>query len=47
MDFIHQYIDRNRIWDSELEKKLKSFYEALDWDLYSEDAQAIDAFFSF
>lgn len=47
MDFIHQYIDRNRIWDSELEKKLKSFYEALKWDLYSEDAQAIDEFFSF
>ena len=47
MDFIHQYIDRNRIWDSELEKKLKSFYEAMKWDLYSEDAEAIDAFFTF
>jgi DNA polymerase elongation subunit (family B) len=47
MDFINQYVDRNKIWDAELEKKLKDFYAALKWDMYSVDAEAIDAFFSF
>jgi DNA polymerase elongation subunit (family B) len=47
MDFINQYIDRNRIWDAELEKKLKHFYEALNWTLYSEDEEAISEFFAF
>lgn len=47
MDFINTYIDRNRIWDAELEKKLVNFYEAMKWDLYSEEAETIDQFFSF
>ena len=47
MDFINSYVDRNRIWDAELERKLKDFYAALKWDLYSEDAATIDEFFSF
>jgi hypothetical protein len=47
MDFIGTYVDRNRIWDAELERKLKDFYAALKWNLYSEDAASIDEFFSF
>ena len=47
MDFINKYIDRNAIWDAELEKKLVDFYTALKWNMYSENAAAIDAFFSF
>jgi hypothetical protein len=47
MDFISQYIDRNRIWDAELEKKIIDFYTAMKWKMYSENAAAIDEFFSF
>jgi DNA polymerase elongation subunit (family B) len=47
MDFIHQYIDRNAIWDAELEKKLVDFYAALRWGIYSEHAAAIEQFFNF
>ncbi len=47
MDFINTYVDRNKIWDAELEKKLKDFYAALKWDMYSVDSEAIDEFFSF
>ncbi len=47
IDFINKYIDRNAIWDAELEKKLVDFYTALKWNMYSENAAAIDAFFSF
>lgn len=47
MDFLATYIDRNRIWDSELQKKLEDFYKALKWEIFSEDGAAIDEFFSF
>jgi DNA polymerase elongation subunit (family B) len=47
MDFIETYVDRTAIWNSELEKKLKAFYEALKWDIYSEEQEAIDTFFTF
>jgi DNA polymerase elongation subunit (family B) len=47
MDFINQYIDRTAIWNAELEKKLNDFYNAMRWEMYSEDAETIDQFFSF
>lgn len=47
MDFINQYIDRTAIWNAELEKKLNDFYNALRWEMYSENAETIDQFFSF
>ena len=47
MSFIAKYIDRNKIWDSELQSKLETFYEALKWDIYNEDGDTIDAFFDF
>jgi DNA polymerase elongation subunit (family B) len=47
MDFITKYIDRTAIWNAELEKKLTAFYEALKWEIYSEDQQVIDTFFKF
>ena len=47
MDFITTYIDRTAIWNSELEKKLKAFYGALKWDIYSEEQATIDTFFIF
>jgi len=47
MDFISKYIDRNRIWDTELQSKLEDFYQALKWEIFSVDGAAIDEFFSF
>lgn len=47
MDFLNNYIDRNRIWESELQKKLKDFYNAVGWDIFSVDGDKIDEFFSF
>jgi DNA polymerase elongation subunit (family B) len=47
MDFINQYIDRTAIWNAELEKKLNDFYNAMRWEMYSENAETIDQFFSF
>lgn len=47
MNFINTYIDRDAIWDAELEKKLVDFYAALKWDMYSENVAAIKQFFSF
>jgi hypothetical protein len=47
MNFINNNIDRNRIWDAELEKKIADFYTAMRWQMYSENAAAIDEFFSF
>lgn len=45
MDFILKYVDREAIWAAELEKKLVAFYEALGWELYSEQQTVIDEFF--
>ena len=47
MDFIDNNIDRNKIWESELEGKLSDFYTALRWSMYSENAAAIEQFFTF
>lgn len=47
MDFILTYIDREAIWNSELEKKLKAFYEALRWDFYCDEIEAVQQFFTF
>lgn len=47
MNFIHTYIHRTKIWDAELEEKLRDFYKALKWEMYSEAAATIDEFFSF
>jgi hypothetical protein len=47
MNFINKYIDRNRIWNSELEGKFKDFYAALRWNMYSENSETIDEFFNF
>lgn len=47
MDYLAKYIDRNRLWDSELHNKLVTFYTALSWEIYNESGETIDEFFSF
>lgn len=46
-DFISKYIDRDKIWQSELQSKLEDFYLAMKWDIFSVDGAKIDEFFSF
>ena len=47
MDFISEYVDRSKIWEAELQKKLAAFYEAMRWTMFNVDSEKIDEFFSF
>jgi DNA polymerase elongation subunit (family B) len=33
IDFINQYIDRDKLFDKALSKKIKMFYDAMSWDM--------------
>ena len=45
MDFINQYIDRDKIFNRALNKKIQMFYEALSWDMPVDKANTIERFF--
>lgn len=47
MDYIVENVDRLKIWDAELQKKLADFYVAMSWELFNVDQEKIDEFFSF
>lgn len=47
MDFLEKYVDKSKIWEKELQKKLADFYSAVKWDIFSIDGAKIDEFFSF
>jgi len=44
-DFIEQYIDHDRLFDGQLKKKIKMFYEALSWDLPVDKINTLERFF--
>ena len=44
-DFIEQYIDYDRLFDGQLKKKIKMFYEALSWDLPVDKINTLERFF--
>ena len=44
-DFINKYIDKNKMFEHLLEKKIKDFYGALNWDVPSAEAKIINKFF--
>jgi hypothetical protein len=44
-DFIEQYIDHERLFDGQLKKKIKMFYEALSWDLPVDKINTLERFF--
>jgi DNA polymerase elongation subunit (family B) len=44
-DFIEQYIDYDRLFDGQLKKKIKMFYEALNWDLPLDKQNTLERFF--
>jgi DNA polymerase elongation subunit (family B) len=47
LDFIKENIDANELFMSELDSKLKNFYEAMKWDFPSESKKIAKKFFSF
>lgn len=47
VDFCEQYIDKNLLFEKELNTKILKFYEAMNWDIYSEHAEKAGEFFNF
>jgi len=47
MDFVETYVDRNKIFEAELENKLDDFYNALKWDKVTADTKTAKKFFAF
>ena len=44
-DFIKQYIDYDRLFEGALQKKIKMFYEALNWELPVDKINTLQRFF--
>jgi DNA polymerase elongation subunit (family B) len=47
MDFVETYIDRDKIFEAELENKLDDFYNALKWDKATTETKTAKKFFAF
>jgi DNA polymerase elongation subunit (family B) len=47
MDFVEQYIDRDKLYVSDMENKVNDFYTALKWQKASVEALTAKKFFSF
>jgi hypothetical protein len=47
MDFIEMYIDRDKIFEAELENKLDDFYNALKWEKATTETKTAKKFFAF
>ena len=47
MDFVEQYIDRDKLYASDMENKVDDFYTALKWQKASTEALTAKKFFSF
>ena len=45
MDFIEKYIDRDKLFDRALTKKIKMFYDALSWDMPVDKENTVERFF--
>ena len=45
MDFIHKYIDRDKLFDRALTKKIRMFYDALSWDMPVDKENTVERFF--
>jgi DNA polymerase elongation subunit (family B) len=45
MDFAEKYIDRDKIFESQLRKKVVMFYDALKWDFVAEINENVGKFF--
>jgi len=47
IQFVKDYFDANELFVSELDGKLKNFYEAMQWDFPTENKKVAQKFFSF
>lgn len=47
IQFVKEYFDANELFVSELDGKLKNFYEAMKWDFPTENKKVAQKFFSF
>lgn len=47
IQFIEKYIDKNKIFERLVERKIKDFYDALGWDIPSAKQKIINTFFDF
>jgi len=47
LNFVKQYFDANELFNSELDGKLRAFYEAMNWEWPSEHKKNAQKFFSF
>jgi DNA polymerase elongation subunit (family B) len=45
MDFINQYVDRDKLFDKALKKKIELFYESMKWDMPVDKKVSIERFF--
>ena len=45
LEFIEKYINHDKLFDGALKKKIKMFYEALNWDLPVDKQNSIERFF--
>ena len=45
IDFIEKYVDYDKLFESALSKKVKMFYEALQWDMPVDKKNTLDRFF--
>jgi DNA polymerase elongation subunit (family B) len=47
MRFLDKYADKDKLFERELEGKLRDFYDALNWDFASENMKTAQKFFAF
>ena len=47
LEFIERYADKDKLFERELEGKLRDFYDALSWDFASENLANAQKFFAF
>jgi len=45
MNFIEEYIDHDKIFDSVLQKKIDLFYKALNWSAPVDKENSLEKFF--
>ena len=45
MNFIKEYIDRDKIFNKALKKKIELFYQSMKWDMPIDKKTSIERFF--
>jgi hypothetical protein len=45
LEFVEQYIDRDKIFEGQLQKKINMFYDAMGWNFQAEKNENVGKFF--